>query len=62
MAVGGSIALWRNVMIGKFCALENKMANIQHNHAGNYATMEKCMENMDISISIMSACPFSAQL
>ena len=49
-------------MIGKLCAIENKMADIQNNHAGNYAAMEKCMEDMDINMSIISSCPFSAQL
>ena len=29
--VGGDGALWRNVMIGKVCAIENKMDNMVNN-------------------------------
>ncbi len=33
--VGGDGTLWRNIMIGKVCAIENKMDNMVNNHLGH---------------------------
>jgi hypothetical protein len=33
IAAGGSGVEWRSVMIGKVCAIENKVQNIENEHA-----------------------------
>ena len=36
VAMGGSGVEWQNIMIGKVCAIDNKVHAIQNNHAGHY--------------------------
>ena len=55
--VGADGTLWRNVMIGKVCAIENKMDNMVNNHSGHYAEMKKQMEKMEKNIKRLSVMP-----
>jgi hypothetical protein len=47
VSVGGSGVEWQNIMIDKVCAIENKVHDIQNNHAGHYQDVLKTLENMD---------------
>ena len=41
VASGGSGIEWQNIMIGKVCTIENKVHDIQNNHAGHYQEVLK---------------------
>ena len=44
VASGRSGVEWQNIMIGKFCMIENKVHDIQNNLAGHYQEVLKKLE------------------
>ena len=56
-AVGGGGELWKSVLIGKVCAIDNRMTEMESNHAGHYATIQKQMERMDDNIKRLVMMP-----
>jgi len=55
--VGSNCKLWRNIVVGKVCTIENKMANTENNHFEHYAEMKKQMEKMEKNIERLSIMP-----
>jgi len=55
--VGGDGTMWRNVIIGKVCTIENKLANMESNHSGHYAEMKKQMEKIEKNVKRLSTMP-----
>jgi hypothetical protein len=46
-SMGGSGVEWQNIMIGKVCAIENKVHDIQNNHVRHYKDVLKKLAKMD---------------
>jgi hypothetical protein len=57
VASGGSEIEWRNIMIGKVCAIENKVHDIENNHAGHYGAMMKRLDKMDNNLKRLAIMP-----
>ena len=55
--MGGSGVEWQNIMIGKVCAIENKVHDIQNNHAGHYQDVLKKSEKIDKNLKRLSVMP-----
>jgi hypothetical protein len=56
-AVGGGGELWKSVLIGKVCAIDNRVTEMESNHAGHYATIQKQIERMDGNIKRLAMMP-----
>ena len=57
VASGGSGVEWQNIMIGKVCAIENKVHDIQNNHARHYQEVLKKLEKMDNNLKRIAVMP-----
>jgi len=57
VAMGGSGIEWQNKMIVKFCAIENKVHDIQNNHAGHYQNVLNKLEKIDKNLKRLSVMP-----
>ena len=55
--MGGSGVEWQNIMIGKVCAIENKVHDIQNNHAGHYQEVLKKLKKMDTNLKRNAVMP-----
>ncbi len=57
VALGRSGVEWQNIMIGKVCVIENKVHDIQNNHAGHYQEVLKKLEKMDNNLKRIAVMP-----
>ncbi len=55
--MGGSGVEWQNIMIGKVCAIENKVHDIHYNHAGHNQDVLKKLEKMDTNLKRLLVMP-----
>jgi hypothetical protein len=61
-ATSGGGDLWKNILIGKVCGIENRMSEMENNHAGHYATIQKQMEKIDSNVKRLAMMPARCSL
>ena len=57
VAISRSGVEWQNIMIGKVCMIENKVHDIQNNHARHYQDVLKKLEKMDKNLTRLLVMP-----
>ena len=57
IATGESGVEWRSVIIGKVCAIENKVQDIVNEHAGHYGEVIKRLDRMDQNMKRLAVIP-----